>query len=102
MSKEWCTAVPKGIRITTHIAPNARKSEVSGVLDDALKIRLKAQPIDGKANEALIRYLAEMLGVPKSAVSITHGHTSKRKIIDVVAPGLSVEEAKRLLIAADA
>lgn len=99
MSKDWCTAAPHGIRITVHIAPNAKKSEVSGVLDDALKIRLQAQPIEGKANEALIRYLADRLGVPKSAVSITHGHTSKRKIVEISALRLSVDEVKRMLVA---
>ncbi|HZW13518.1 MAG TPA: DUF167 domain-containing protein [Noviherbaspirillum sp.] len=98
MSRDWCTGVPTGIRITTHIAPNAKKSEVTGVLDDALKIRLQAQPIEGKANEALIRYLADMLDVPKSAVTITHGHTNKRKIIEVASPGLSVDDARRLLL----
>jgi len=102
MSKAWCTAVPQGIRITAHIAPNAKRSEVVGVLDDALKIRLQAQPIDGKANAALIRYLAAALGVPQSAVAITHGHTSKRKVIDVVAPGVSVDEVTRLLRASSA
>lgn len=98
MTRDWCTAAPQGIRITTQIAPNAKKSEITGVLDDALKIRLQAQPIEGKANEALIRYLADRLGVPKSAVTITHGHTNKRKIIEVTAPGLSVDDTKRLLV----
>lgn len=86
-----------GIRITVQITPNAKKNEVIGVLDDALKIRLQAQPIEGKANEALFRYLSGLLDVPKSAVSIAHGHTSKRKIIDIAAPGLSVEGARRML-----
>ena len=84
MSKDWCSAVPSGIRLTVQITPNAKKTETIGVLDSMLKIRLHAQPIEGKANEALVRYLADMLDVPKSAVSITHGHTSKRKIVEVV------------------
>lgn len=97
MSKDWCTALPQGVRITVHLAPNAKQNEVVGVLDDALKIRLQAQPIEGKANEALVRYLSGLLDVPKSLVSIAHGHTSKRKLIDVAAPGLSVESARRML-----
>lgn len=80
------------------ITPNARKSEVTGVLDDALKIRLQAQPIEGKANEALVRFLADILAVPKSAVSITHGHTSKRKIIEVSSTTLTVAQAKASLL----
>ena len=97
MSREWCSAVAKGIRITVQITPNAKKTEVIGVLDDALKLRLQAQPIEGKANEALTRYLADTLDVPKSAVAITHGHTSKRKIIEIAQGDLTVEEVKRLL-----
>jgi uncharacterized protein (TIGR00251 family) len=91
MSKDWCGAVPGGIRIFVQITPNAKKSEVIGVLDDALKIRLQAQPIEGKANEALVRFLADLLDVPKSAVTITHGHTGRRKTIAIAAGNLTVE-----------
>lgn len=96
MSADWCCAAPDGIRITVHVAPNAKKTEVTGVFDDALKIRLQAQPVEGKANEALVRYLADRLSVPKSAVSIVHGQTSRRKTVEV-ATRLTVEEIKRML-----
>jgi uncharacterized protein (TIGR00251 family) len=85
MSKGWCGAVPRGVRIFVQITPNAKKSEVVGVLDDALKIKLQAQPIEGKANEALVRFLADMLDVPRSAVAITHGLTARRKTVEVAA-----------------
>jgi uncharacterized protein (TIGR00251 family) len=98
MTRDWCSAVLGGVRISVQIAPNAKKSEVTGVLDDALKIRLQAQPIEGKANEALVRFLADLLAVPKSAVSITHGHTNKRKMIEAVAPAMTVERVKALLL----
>lgn len=101
MSKDWCSSGPKGIRITVQITPNAKKSEVIGVLDDALKIRLQAQPIEGKANEALTRYLADVLDVPKSAVTITHGHTSKRKSIEIASASLKVEDVRRALLPPD-
>lgn len=100
MSKDWCSAVPRGVRVTVQITPNAKKSEVIGVLEDALKIKLQAQPIEGKANEALIRYLADTLDIPKSAVAITHGHTSKRKIIEISHPKLAAEDVKRILVPA--
>lgn len=96
-AKDWCSVVPRGIRMTVQITPNAKKNEVAGVLDDALKIRLHAQPIEGKANDALIRYLADTLDVTKSAVTITHGHTSKRKTIEIAAAGLTVERIKAAL-----
>lgn len=96
--KDWCSVVPNGIRVTVQIMPNAKKSEVIGVLDDALKIRLHAQPIEGKANEALMRYLADALGVPKSAVTITHGHTSKRKVIEIASARLTIDSVRSALL----
>ncbi|WP_286757848.1 DUF167 domain-containing protein [Ralstonia sp. RL] len=96
--KDWCNAIPHGIRMTVQIMPNAKKSEVIGVLDDALKIRLHAQPIEGKANEALVRYLADALDVPKSAVTITHGHTSKRKVIEIAAARLTPDGVRSALL----
>lgn len=92
MSK-WLSAIAGGIRLAVQIAPNAKKTEVIAVTDDALRIRLHAQPIDGKANEALIRFVADTLDVPKSAVQITHGFTSKRKLLEVRASGLTPETA---------
>ncbi|MGZ3236420.1 MAG: DUF167 domain-containing protein [Burkholderiaceae bacterium] len=101
MSKSWCSVVHGGIRLAVQITPNAKKSEVIGLLEDVLKIRLQAQPIEGKANEALIRYIADMLDVPKSTVSITHGHTNKRKIIEISAPQLTVETVNRTFLSTE-
>jgi uncharacterized protein len=98
MSKSWCSAVQGGIRLTVQITPNAKKSEVIGLLEDVLKIRLQAQPIEGKANEALVRYIADMLAVPKNAVSITHGHTNKRKIIEINASHLTIEAVRQIFM----
>jgi len=98
MSRPWCCALPGGIRLAVQITPNAKKTEVIGVLDDALKLKLQAQPIEGKANEALVKFLAGVLSVPKGAVVITHGLTGKRKLIEV-ATGLGPEEAERILLA---
>lgn len=98
MMKDWCSPIAGGVRMTVQITPNAKKSEVIGVHEDALKIKLHAQPIEGKANEALVRFLADKLDVSKSAVSITHGHTSKRKMIEVVAAAMTVDRAKAALL----
>ena len=93
MSQRWCSAVPGGLRLAVQIQPNAKQSGVVGVFDDALKLRLQAQPIEGKANAALVTFLAQALGVPRSAVNITHGLTSKRKLVLVLAPGMAPEAA---------
>jgi uncharacterized protein (TIGR00251 family) len=95
MTREWCCAVPAGIRLAVQITPNAKKTEVIGVLEDVLKIRLQAQPIEGKANDALIRYLADVLHVPRGAIRITHGLTNRRKTIEVAASELEVEAVKQ-------
>jgi uncharacterized protein (TIGR00251 family) len=101
MSKEWCSAVQGGIRLVVHVTPNAKKSEVTGVQEDALKIRLHAQPIEGKANEALIRFVADSLDIPKSAVNITHGHTNKRKILEIKIPSLQLPNIRAAFLPAE-
>jgi uncharacterized protein len=98
MSKAWCTDLPDGIRLTVNITPNAKRTEVIGVLDDALKIKLQAQPIEGKANEALVRYLSDVLNVARRDIQITHGLTSKRKTIEVLAVGLTVQQVHHTLL----
>ncbi|HWJ94916.1 MAG TPA: DUF167 domain-containing protein [Telluria sp.] len=91
----WCSPIAGGVRIAVQITPNAKKTEVVGVHDDALKLKLQAQPIEGRANEALVKFLASQLSVPKSAVTITHGHTNKRKLVEV--KGAAVEDVERVL-----
>lgn len=91
MMPSWCSALPDGVRLAVQVQPNAKKTEVMGVFDDALKIRLQAQPIDGKANDALIAFLAKRLSVPRRALTITHGLASRRKVIAVTGQGLSPE-----------
>jgi uncharacterized protein (TIGR00251 family) len=71
------------VTLTLHIQPGARKTELAGLHGDALKIRLAAPPVDGKANEALLRFIAEILKVQRAAVSLKSGQTSRRKVIEV-------------------
>ena len=77
------SATATGIRIVLHIQPRASKTEIVGAHGDALKIRLQAAPVDGAANEALIRFVAASLEVPRSAVALVAGSTSRRKILQV-------------------
>jgi uncharacterized protein (TIGR00251 family) len=98
VTRAWCSALPGGVRLAVQITPNAKKTEVVGVLDDALKLKLQAQPIEGKANEALIKYLAKTLAVPRSAIAITHGQTSKKKLIEIISATLSPEAVEKLLL----
>lgn len=98
MSRQWCTVHANGVRLSVRITPNARKSEVQEILDDALKIRLQAQPIEGKANEALIRFIADKLNLPRRSIVITHGHLNKHKLLEVNAPGLTEEAVMQALV----
>ncbi len=69
--------------LTLHIQPGAKKTEFAGLHGDALKIRLAAPPVDGKANEALIKFLADTLRLPKSAVNLKNGQSSRRKVLEI-------------------
>ena len=66
-----------------HLLPRSRKDEIVGLHGDALKVRLTAVPVRGKANRALERFLAQRLSVPPAAVAIVSGHASRRKRVRV-------------------
>lgn len=86
-----------GCRITVHVVPKASKSEMAGLHGDAVRIRLNAPPVDGKANKALVAFVAELLGVPVRSVTLLAGETSRRKILGVT--GVPAETAARILLA---
>ncbi len=69
--------------ITLYIQPGAKQSRVVGLHDGLPKIAIKARPIDGEANEALITFLAELGGVPKRSIEILSGQTSRTKRLEV-------------------
>ena len=96
-SHPWCSVHAEGVRLAVQVAANAKKTEVIGVADDLLKIKLHAQPIEGKANDALVRFIAAQLQVPRTAVSVTHGLTSKRKLLLVRSTALSLDEVLQAL-----
>ncbi|HRH74722.1 DUF167 family protein [Zoogloea sp.] len=90
----WMVQAGDGsVVLMLHIQPGARKTEVAGLHGDALKIRLAAPPVDGKANAALLAFLAKVCGVPKSAVSLLSGETSRSKRVRIVGAEVSVLEA---------
>lgn len=82
----WLRKSDTKLTLTLHIQPGAKKTEIAGLHADALKIRLAAPPVEGKANAALIAYLAQWLGLPKSAISLKSGQASRRKIIEILDP----------------
>lgn len=85
--------------IEVHLQPNARSTEVAGLHGSALKIRVAAPPLDQRANEALIEFLAERLGVAQSRVRIARGAKSRSKIVEVGEPDdETMRRAQALLV----
>ena len=82
-----------GAALTLRITPRARKTEFAGVLEDGiLRVRVAAPPVEGKANAALLTFLAKVLGVRKSRIEIIAGERGLDKIVSVL--DLSAEEVQ--------
>ena len=71
------------VRVAVHVQPRASRSEIIGQHGAALKVRLQAPPVDGAANEALVRLLADALDVPERSVRVVAGATSRSKMVEV-------------------
>jgi uncharacterized protein len=82
-------------RLTVKVHPRARRSAVRGRLGDAWKLDLAAPPLDGKANEECVRFLAELAGVARSRVRIVLGAASRSKVVEI--EGVGQQEMERLL-----
>lgn len=75
----------KGAALAIRVTPRARKNEITEILSDGtVRIRLVAPPVEGKANEALIEFLSEVLEVPRSSIEIVAGQTGRDKLISVL------------------
>jgi uncharacterized protein len=84
-----------GVTFDVRVQPRASKSGVAGEFDGVLKIRLASPPVDGAANEELIRLLAKLFAAPRQRIAILSGQTSRNKAVGV--SGISVDEAARVL-----
>lgn len=91
----WFTCNKDGLTITVRVIPRASRSEVVGEHDDALKVKLASPPVDGAANEELIKLLAKTFAVSKNSVEIVAGHTSKTKTVRIA--GVSGEQITAIL-----
>lgn len=86
MSASWYRASGTGWVLDVHAQPGAKRSEIAGLHGERLKVRIAAPAVDGRANEALERYLAECLGVPRTVVRVVKGDRSRDKRVAVDAP----------------
>jgi len=89
------TVAGSSIVLNLHIQPRASKNQVCGVQDNALKIRLTSPPVDGAANKLCREFLAELLDLPKSAVEIISGETSRHKRVRITT--CNPEQTRRLI-----
>ncbi|ABZ84652.1 conserved hypothetical protein, uncharacterized acr, yggu family [Heliomicrobium modesticaldum Ice1] len=90
----WIQEQPGGsIRFRIRVQPRASKNEVCGLLDDALKVRLTAPPVDGEANAACLQFIAKTLGLSRSQVRLVAGETSRLKTLEV--EGVSAEDLRK-------
>ncbi len=79
----WLRVSGEDMVLSLHVQPGAKRTEVAGRHGDALKLRLAAPPVEGRANECLIAFLAGRLGIPRSRVTIEAGETSRAKRVRV-------------------
>jgi len=87
---EWMNETSEGFEINVRAVPRASKNEIQGIHDGALKIRLTTPPVDGKANQALIRFLSKELHISKSKIQLKQGETSRHKTLQI--SGLTKEQ----------
>lgn len=86
---------PAGALLKVYVQPRASKEGIAGQHGEALKIKLKAPPVEGEANAACLRFLATLLGLPATNLFIKSGHRSRLKFIEI--QGLSPDEIRKVI-----
>ncbi|WP_133139964.1 DUF167 domain-containing protein [Legionella genomosp. 1] len=81
MNESWYQLEEGKLTLFLYIQPGAKKTEVCGLHGRSLKIKLAAPPVEGKANEVLIKFLGKSLNIPLAAISIRHGEKSRMKTV---------------------
>ena len=84
-----------GVVLDVRVLPRSSRCEIAGIQGEALKIRITAPPVDGKANDECIKFLSDWLGIKKSRITIISGHTSRNKRIAV--SGVTANDMKAIL-----
>jgi uncharacterized protein len=96
VSNGFVTPTKDGAKIKLRVSPGARRTSIAGAYgEDAIKLRVAAPPVEGKANAELARYIAELLGITASDVSVIRGTSGKGKV--VLVRGVEPEEVREIL-----
>lgn len=93
----WITENKHGVVVSIHATPKSSRNAVQGLHGEALKVRLRAPPVDGKANEALVEFLAGAFGIPAGRVAVLTGHAHRQKRVAI--QGVTADHARRILMA---
>lgn len=88
--------VSNGIQVTLYVQPNASKSEVIGPFNNALKIKIHAPPVDGKANEEIIYFFSKLLKIPKKNIDLLKGDFGRNKVLQIL--GISKENFEKIIL----
>ncbi len=91
----WVREDDKGVQLRIRVVPRARQNRVDGLYGGMVKIRLTAPPVEGAANEALVKFLSKVLGVSRRDVEIVHGEHSREKVVAVF--GVDAEQVRKAL-----
>ena len=86
-------AADGSLTLELHVQPNAKRSEITGLHGHAVRVRLAAPAVEGKANAALIAWLADAFGVPERAVTLLRGAKGRRKTVHIAAPAQRPDRA---------
>jgi|SRR5712671_3561136 len=89
------TTSAAGVSFNIKVHPRAKKNAITGVIGDALKISVTAPPADGKANQAIIEFLAHFFRIPRSSITIASGNTGRLKVIRI--SGMSADQLREAL-----
>ncbi|HVK55978.1 MAG TPA: DUF167 family protein [Burkholderiales bacterium] len=86
MNESWFRITPSldALTITVHAQPGAKRSEIVGLHGDSLKVRIAAPPVEGKANAALLSFIAEVFAVPTKQVRLLRGESARHKVIEII------------------
>jgi len=88
----WYRRSGEVVTLTLHVQPGAKRSEIAGLHGEALKLRLAAPPVEGRANEALLKFIAELFGVPLRQVELRQGGQSRHKVVAVTGSRIDPED----------
>ena len=91
---DWIVPEAGGCRLTVKVTPRAARTEAAGAEAGWLRVRLQAPPVDGKANAALVEFLADALDLPRRAVAIVGGETARVKRVRIAGLGVAAVRAK--------